>query len=217
MSSAILNASPSDVPRSTKLSSRSFGIVISVSTVSRSARMPCSACAAPLPFEREGLGHDSDGERAQLRGQRRDDRRRAGAGAAAHAGGDEDHVGAVKRLEDAIGVFKRRLLADLGIRAGAEAFRELAADLQLGRGQRCAHRQNVGVRDHELDALDACLNHSVDGVPTTPAHPDDFDPGRKLVIFHHDRQVARAGLLVKCDHLPSPGRLLLFVVNSMVK
>ena len=68
--------------------------------------------AAALPFEAERLRDHGHGQRAELRGQRGDDRRGAGAGAAAHAGGDEDHVGAAERLEDAIGVFERGLLAD---------------------------------------------------------------------------------------------------------
>ena len=49
---------------------------------------------ALLAFEAERLGDDADGERAAVARDLRDDRRRAGAGAAAHAGGDEHHVGA---------------------------------------------------------------------------------------------------------------------------
>ena len=52
----MVNASLSDVARSTKFSSRSFGMVISVSTVSRSARMPCSACTRRrFPSKANGL------------------------------------------------------------------------------------------------------------------------------------------------------------------
>ena len=45
-------------------------------------------------LELEGLGHDADGQDAHLAGGLGDDRRGAGAGAAAHAGGDEAHVAA---------------------------------------------------------------------------------------------------------------------------
>ena len=86
-----------------------------------------------LAFELERLGHDGDGQRAELAGQAGDDRRGAGAGAAAEAGGHEDHVGAVERLNDLLGVFERRLPADVRIGAGAEALGQLAADLQLDR------------------------------------------------------------------------------------
>ena len=49
--------------------------------------------AHPLgALELEGLGHDADGQDAEFTRGLRDDRSRAGAGAAAHAGGDEAHV-----------------------------------------------------------------------------------------------------------------------------
>ena len=57
--------------------------------------------------------------------------RGAGAGAAAHARGDEQHVGAVDQLGDAVAVLVRRVAADLGPRACAEPARQAAAELQL--------------------------------------------------------------------------------------
>src|SRR5204862_5322450 len=95
----------------------------------------------------------------------------------------------------------RGLLSDLRIRARAEALRELSADLQLHRRQRRAHRLQIGIGDEELDSSDARLNHSIDGVPTTPTNPDDLDLRRKLLFFecHRERSVARP--LVKRDHL----------------
>ena len=100
--------------RSMIVSSRSLGIVMIVSTQSRSASRPRSACSEPLlAFELERLGHDGHRERAELARQAGDDRRGAGPGAAAEAGGHEDHVGAVERLNDAFGVLERRLAADV--------------------------------------------------------------------------------------------------------
>ena len=52
----------------------------------------------------------------------RDDRRGAGAGAAAHAGGDEDHVRAGQMIADLVDHLLGGGAADLGLRAGAEAF-----------------------------------------------------------------------------------------------
>ena len=49
--------------------------------------------------------------------------RRAGAGAAALAGGDEHHVGALDDLFDLVAVRLGGLPADLGIAAGAEPAR----------------------------------------------------------------------------------------------
>ena len=90
---ADLNASSSVVSPPSTVSSFWFGIVISESTYLPSSAMPWSASAQALvAFHLERLGHDGDREDAEFLGHLRDDRRRARAGAAAHAGGDEHHV-----------------------------------------------------------------------------------------------------------------------------
>src|SRR5439155_22247642 len=66
---------------------------------------------ALLAFEVEWLGDDGDRQRSELTRQARDDGRRARSGAAAEPGGHEDHVGAIERLKDLLGVFQRRLPA----------------------------------------------------------------------------------------------------------
>ena len=91
-----------------------------------------------LPLELERLGHDGDRQRAELAGEAGDDRRGAGAGAAAEAGRDEHHVGAVERLDQLVGVLERGLAADVRVGAGAEPLRQLAADLDLVRRARSA-------------------------------------------------------------------------------
>ena len=104
-----------------------FGIVMSVSTCSASCARPSSARRDALAaLEEERLGDDADRERALFTRELRDDGRRAGAGAAAHAGGDEDHVRAGDELLDALHVLERRLAAALGVGAGAEAARDAA-------------------------------------------------------------------------------------------
>ena len=171
-SSAMRKASKSGVPRSTKLSSLSLGMVISVSTALRSSSTPRSACCMRRrPFEAERLGDHGDGERADLGGQRGDDGRRAGAGAAAHAGGEEDHVGAFERLEDLLGVLQGGLAADVGVGAGAEAVGEHAADLQLDRRAALGERLRVGVGGDELDAAELSVDHAVHRVAPPPPTP----------------------------------------------
>jgi hypothetical protein len=49
--------------------------------------------------------------------------------AAAHAGGDEDHVGAVQVPEDFLGGFLGGVHADLRMGAGAQALRDGLAQL----------------------------------------------------------------------------------------
>ena len=128
MSSAIRNASMTGVFFSTTCSSRSFSITISVSTRSRRFWIPTSACSARLrPSKRERLRDDADRERLELAPQLGDDRRAAGTGAAALAGGDEDHVGALQRLLQLVAALLRGGQADGRIRAGAEAARAPAS------------------------------------------------------------------------------------------
>ena len=77
---------------------------------------------AALAFEVERLGHDADGQDAELARGLRDDRRSAGAGAAAHAGGDEHHVRAGEMIADFVDDFLGGGAPDFGLRAGAETF-----------------------------------------------------------------------------------------------
>ena len=139
--------------------------------------MPSSACAARAgALEVEGAGDHAHGEGADLLlGDLGDHRRGAGAGAAALAGGDEDHVRALERLLDLVAALVGRAVPDLGVRAGAEPARELVADLQLDVGVAHLQRLGVGVDRDELDALQARVDHAVDGVGAAAADADDLD------------------------------------------
>ena len=110
---------------------------------------------ALLALEPERLGDHADRERAELAAEAGDDRRRAGAGAAAKPGRDEDHVGARERLDDHVGVLERRLPPDVRIRARAEPLRQLLTELQLHCRAAVVERLRVGVGDDELDAGEA--------------------------------------------------------------
>jgi hypothetical protein len=170
----VANASVIEVVRSMIVSRRSF------------AQRLEAALGLNLPllaFELERLGDDGDSERAELAGEARDHRCRAGAGAAAQTGGDEDHVGAVERLDDLVGVFERRLPADVRIGAGTQPLGQLAADLQLDGGGVGVERLAIGVRDDELDAVESGLHHPVDGVAAAAADPDHLDPGAGAALF----------------------------------
>ena len=93
---------------------------------------------APLAFEVERLGDDADGQDAGFLRAARDHRRRAGAGAAAHAGGDEHHVRALQVVADLVDHLLGGGAADLGLRAGAEAFGDVHAHLDDALGLRHA-------------------------------------------------------------------------------
>ena len=138
----------------------------------------------PLALELEGLGDRADGEGADLLlGDLGDHRRRAGAGAAALAGGDEDHVGALQRLLDLVAALGRGARADLGVAAGAEAAGQLLADRELDVGVAGLQRLGVGVDGDELDAADAGVDHAADGIGAAAAGADDLDH-REVCGFH---------------------------------
>ena len=161
-SSAILKASTIVVFASARVSSRSFGMMMRVSTFSFRRWIPCSAWTrAAAPLEGERARHDADGERPEALRDLGDDRRRARAGAAALAGGDEDHVGALQHLLDLLEVLLGGDPPDLGVAPRPEAAGQLAADVELD--VRLAHEQRlrVGVDGDELDALQAGVDHAV--------------------------------------------------------
>ena len=150
----------------------------------RDAGLGLVGAAATLEGER--TGHDTDGERAQALGDPRDDGGTTGAGATTLAGGDEDHVGPLEDLLDLLGVVLGGALADLGVGAGAEPAGELTADVELDVGVAHQQRLRVGVDRDELDALEADLDHPVDGVDTAAADADDLDDGEVVLGCCHD-------------------------------
>jgi hypothetical protein len=108
---------------------------------------------APLTFEVERLGDHADGENALVAGRLGNNRGSTGAGAAAHAGGDEAHVGAIEVIDDLINALFGCRAPDFRLRTRAKTFGHRHAKLDqpvgLGHGQRLG----VGVGDNEVDAL----------------------------------------------------------------
>ena len=103
-----------------------------------------------------------------------DDRCRAGAGAAAHAAGDEHEVGPLECVQHLVAVLLDRLPADLGPRAGTQSAGELLPDLHLDVGLVVEQRLGVGVHGDELHAAHAFVDHTVERVAAAPTHADDF-------------------------------------------
>ena len=85
----------------------------------------------------------------------RDHRRGAGAGAAAHAGGDEHHVRALQMIADLVDHLLGGGAPDLRLRAGAEPLGDLHAHLDDALGLGHGQRLGIGVGDDEVDALQA--------------------------------------------------------------
>ena len=184
--SALLKASMTLTCLSLMDSSRSFGMTMRVSTSARSASMPASAWPARRrPSKENGRVTtpmvSAPSERAMLATTGR----AAGAGAAALARGHEDHVGPLEDLLDLVAVVLGRLAADLGRGAGAEPAGELAADVELDVGVAHQQRLGVGVDRDELDALEAHLDHAVDGVDAAAADADHLDDGEVVLRCCH--------------------------------
>ncbi len=158
-----------------------FGMTSSVSTyLSQLADAEVGGAHAPVALEMERLGDDADGEDALLAGGTRDHRRRTGSGAAAHAGGDERHMGAGEmRLDVGHGLF-RRGRADLGLGAGAETLGHVRAHLDAPLGARAEQRLRIGIGDDEFDAVQPRGDHVVDGVAARSAHTEHGDPRLEL-------------------------------------
>src|SRR5699024_7284323 len=120
----------------------------------------------------EGLGDHAHGEHAHLLGDVGHDGGRAGAGAAPHAGGDEDHVGVLHRLGDLAAVLLGGLAAHLGVGARPLSVGELFADLDLLGGAGDGQRLLVRIDADEIHALGARFHHAVDHVVAAAAHAD---------------------------------------------
>jgi hypothetical protein len=84
-------------------------------------------------LEEEGLGDHTHRERALILRDLRDDRSRTCASAAAHARGDEDHIGTFERFAQTLHVLERRLATDLGVSASPQPTRQLRSQLDLHR------------------------------------------------------------------------------------
>src|SRR6185437_11262001 len=121
-------------------------------------------------------GHDADGEGAEVLGDLGDDGRRAGAGTATHAAGDEHEVRTLERVEDFVAVFLDGLATDFVPRARTQSAGQLLPDLDLD--VRLVLEQGLRVRVHrnELDGLHALVHHPIEGVAAAAAHADDFHP-----------------------------------------
>ncbi len=131
----------------------------------------------PAAFELEGPGHHRDRERTLRLRDARHDGSRAGAGAAPHARGHEDHVRAVQELGDPGLVLLGRVAADVRVGARAQPLRHPGPELELPRAQGLVQNLGVGVGGDELDAPQPRLDHSIDRVPTRSADTDHLDRG----------------------------------------
>jgi hypothetical protein len=79
----------------------------------------------------------------------------------------------------------RGVLADIGIRTGAQAARKFAADVEFDVGVAHQQRLRIGIDRDELNALKADLDHSVHGVDAATTDADDLDDREIVVRMRH--------------------------------
>ena len=187
-SSAILNALTMLVLSFDTVSRRSFGMTMRVSTFSLRIWIPFSACMARRrPSKVKGRVTTPMVSAPRPLAISATTGARAGPGAAALAGGDEDHVGALERLLDLGPVLLGGQAPHLGVAAGAQAPGELAPDVELQVGVAHQQRLGVGVGGDELDVAQPRVDHPVDGVDAAAADPDDLDHCQVVALGRHGR------------------------------
>ena len=84
-----------------------------------------------MAFILKRFRHDGDRQNAQFARNARHNRRGPGAGSAAHAGRDEDHVGPVETFANFILAFQRRISPDFRLGPGPQSAGPLRPDLNL--------------------------------------------------------------------------------------
>ena len=102
---------------------------------------------SPAALEPEGLGHHAHSEDSHLLGSLGHDGRRTGAGAAAHAGGDEHHIGVLQGLGNLNLIGRHRFVEHLLVR----------------------------VDRHKIHTGHPGVNHPVNNVVAAAAHADHLD------------------------------------------
>jgi hypothetical protein len=99
---------------------------------------------------------------------------------ATHARGDEHHVSAGQVIADLVDHLLGGGAADVGLRTGAETFGHRHAHLDDAFGPSLAESLRIRVGDDEIDALEPCTDHAVQGVTARAADTDNRDPRLQL-------------------------------------
>ena len=164
----------------------------------------------------KGLGDNTNGQRTGLPGDVGNNGSCAGAGAAAHACGDEHHVGVLQHLGNGCAALFCGLLSDFGLGAGAHTAGELFADLNLFGSLGLVEVLTVGIHCNKINALYTGLDHAVDNIVARAANADDFNGDNSLGIgFAH--KLIPPKYLYSAHFAPQMATLLLFYRESTLR
>ena len=130
----------------------------------------------------KGLGNDADGKAAHVFGDLSDNGSCACAGAAAHACGDEYHIGALESVGDGISALLGGLSADLRLAACALTVSRFLAYLDLMGRLGVNKHLLVRVNGDKLSTENTRGDHPVDGVSAAAADAYNFYLNRTFKI-----------------------------------
>ena len=142
-------------------------------------------------FEAEWAGDHTDGECTHAACGFGEYRSCTGTGAATFTGRDEHHVGALDHLFDLIAMCFGGGTAHFGVATGTQPTREVASDVEFHIGIAHEQRLRIGVDRDELDALQAGVDHPVDGIDAASAHANDLDHSEIVLWGAGHQQVLR--------------------------
>ena len=79
--------------------------------------------------------------------------------------------------DDLLGVFERRLPADIRVGASAEPLRQLAPELQTERRGAVTQRLGIRIGHDVLDPIEPRAHHAIDGVAAATPNTHNLDTG----------------------------------------
>ena len=149
-----------------------------------------------VALEEEGDSDDTDGQDLHLTGTLGHNRSSASACAAAHAGSDENHSGAVvEEFLDLINTVQSSLTATLRAVSGSEALAELEF---VGHG-RVAQRLLVCVTKYVCDIVDALVVHVCHGVAAAATNSNHLDDAG-VAGLHYELDATSLCVILFCHN-----------------
>ena len=112
-----------------------------------------------------------------------DHRDSPGAGAAAKAGHDEQHVRVADGVHHLVQGLFSRFPADDRIGPGSETLRAVQAQTDSNRTGGTPKGLKIGVARHERHTFELAFDHVIDGVASAAAYTDDRDPRLKVKVL----------------------------------
>jgi hypothetical protein len=113
----------------------------------------------------------------------RHDRCSTRAGAATHAGGDEQHVRALDHFGDAFPILDRRAATHFRIGARTQALGHVAAELHRDLGLVALECLRIGVGADELHPRHPVADHVVNGVAAAATNTNHLDYRFRLLCI----------------------------------